>query len=376
MINKFRETCFLICLLAGSVYNFDHKIFRVLALLIWVCAPLLIIISYGWKAKVKAKSDLLLGLLVLSFTFFVFFINGSNLDIKLSGPSAEFITPVLFMVHALMLYSFYLIKDDGGFNHKFISRFTFWLLIVLCLDMLVRYLQNPGCFMNYTCRYEAKTIGFFSTTNVVGQIVAYLVPILFYINFKYKKLTIIMLWTIIFTAMARSAIIALIIVTTIQFFYHNRNWLKNTFALLTFFSLTLFFIFDPLNLLKDGSGQSKVAFFISVFELVANASLKELLFGFGSSYELIVKLIDVNGWSPHASVLKALMYYGLFGLTFFVTLLGRLYLLDGRITLAIISFLIFGLAGAPIYWPTLSVGVCLLLVDKCIKRREVVVGRI
>tara|TARA_B100000900_G_C20138846_1_gene537086 strand:+ start:174 stop:500 length:327 start_codon:yes stop_codon:yes gene_type:complete len=92
-----------------------------------------------------------------------------------------------------------------------------------------------------------------------------------------------------------------------------------------------------------------------------NAEPYDLLFGFGSSFEYIVTLLGVNGWSAHAPILKSFLYYGLFGVLFFILYLFQIFLAEKKMFFPILFFLICGLAGAPIFWPTLFTGYVLLV---------------
>jgi hypothetical protein len=131
------------------------------------------------------------------------------------------------------------------------------------------------------------------------------------------------------------------------------------------FSLVIaLIVIDPFNFRDDGSLLSKILFLESVYNILTSASWSEWLFGFGASYEVIVARVDVDGLSPHIPFLKAILYFGLIGLLLY--LITHIYVIykDKDMTIPVIVFFILSLAGSPIFWPTLSVGLIVLIISK------------
>jgi len=359
---KTSEILLLISLICGTIYNVDNTLLRLLLILSWAFIPMIMLIKYNnQKVGLIGLKELNYSLLIILLLLISFFANLKTLSFELNGPNVEKLTPFLYFFHmTTVFYLFYF--NNKKINKKFITYFMFSVLIVLILDMVVRYLQAPNYFMNYSTRHEAKTIGFFSTTNVNGQIIAFLLALSWQIKFQYKKIFQLLMLLVIITTMARSAIVALIIAYGLNYLIYNRGLLSKFISLLLVISIIVLFIVDPLNFRNDGSLLSKLEFFMATYNLIINGTIGDIIFGFGASYEAITLALDVNGWSPHVSILKAFLYYGILGVFIFIFTLIHFYYQNKKMLIPILTFLIFSLAGAPIFWPTLSVGLILLMI--------------
>ena len=258
---KVSENLLLISLLTGTVYNFDNTVVRVLTIGLWAFLPLLGLLFVQGKFKSKYFNELGFSLILLFLLAICLVVNSETFQFNLSGPSVEMLTPFLFLFHGIALL-LCLKVAERGVSSDFIFKFMLLLCCILLADVVVRFFQNPHCFLNYSCRYEAKTIGFFSTTNVVGQIVAFIIPISWHIKFKYKKILTFLLIVVLVTSMARAAILALLVVYVISYVFINRSKIKVLVFSILSISMLLLIVLDPFNLKADGSGQSKIDFFI------------------------------------------------------------------------------------------------------------------
>lgn len=355
---KVSSFIFLLSLLAGTLFNFDNAVMRMVALLAWSLFPLIVIYFTTRNSFLKSELlELTLSVLFVCYFLMSMLINASTLSLSITGASAELLSPILIVFHGIQVFACNrFIKKNKGDNYILINGYFWTVILLLCIDMVYRYITNSNCFMNYMCRYEAKTIGFFSTTNVTGQTLSFLICISWYIGFYKRALAQSIMLILLITTMARSAMLALAFAFIIHSMFFSNRIIIRLFSVIFVIAVSTFLFLDPMDLRQDGSGQSKVDFFSSVYTAVMSGSLSQLLFGFGASFEYVVNLVGVNGWSPHASVLKAILYYGFFGLLIFFLFLARMILYDKKLLAPIICFLIFGLAGAPIYWPTLTIG--------------------
>lgn len=361
-----KEWILLLVLLAGTVYNLDHTAARLGLLLVWGLLPILFT-SIAVNVGSKALWELNYGLIVLFLLFITFLYNIDTLSLEFNGPNAERLTIFLYVFHVTLLY-YFIQLNEKGVSIKFITYFMICVVVILLLDVLVRYIQAPQYFMNYSTRHQAKTIGFFSTTNVTGQIVSFLIAISWQIKFKFKKIIQFLMMVILATTMARSAIIALIITYAIYYVVQSNNRTTLLFVIGTALVSTLMLISDTFNLANDGSLISKLHFFEATYKLMINGSIGDIVFGYGGSYDAIVNAMNVSGWSPHVHILKAFLYYGVIGVLIFMFIIIHMFFQNKKMLFPLMVYLIFGLAGAPIYWPTLSVGLVLLLISDNYKK--------
>jgi hypothetical protein len=156
---------------------------------------------------------------------------------------------------------------------------------------------------------------------------------------------------LLITSMARAAIVSLIIVWIIYLISRSNYLFKAIFIVSGVFLLS--FVFYDFGLINDGSFLSKIEFISATRLIIENSSLTQLFFGFGMSYESITSVLGVQGWSPHIPFLKAFLYYGFFGLVYYIGTIYLIYKFNNKILLPMTAYLILSLAGAPIFFPGL-----------------------
>lgn len=349
------ELHLIMVLLSSTIYNFDNPYIRVAILLVWFSS----VFSLFFKIEKDYFSHVVISIVISLFLLLCLAINFDTFDINLSGPNVEMLTPFLLLFHVATCILGNRILFAGA-SRFFVPLFLSLVCFVFIVDAAFRFYLNPSCFANYFCRAEVKEIGFFSTTNVIGQATSFLLAVTWFLKFDFKKTIQAVLFILLLLSMSRAAFAAFSVTFCLSIVFINFKPVKVLFFGLMSISLVCFLVLDPLELSSDGSGLSKVAFFYSVYGILINADLLSIVFGFGASFESIVQLMDVNDWSPHASVLKAVLYYGLCGLIFYSYVAYQVYKMDRRMMLPFLVFFIFGLSGGPIFWPTLSVGVVLL----------------
>jgi len=372
---KLNEWGLLLALVSGTIYNVDNSIVRMFLILSWAFVPILFLFKYNSQTIGRnGIRELNYSLIILFLLFLSFLANIDTLSFEFSGPNVEKLTPFLYFFHVTTLF-YFLQLNSNKINGKFVTYFMISILVILLFDMIVRYIQAPQYFLNYNTRHEAKTIGFFATTNVNGQIIAFFIVMSWGIKFKFKKIIQFLLIGILITTMARSAIVAIIAVYGLQYILYSKGFIARTISIILIIGIVLLFVIDPMNFQNDGSLLSKIQFFNATYSLILTGSIGDIIFGYGASYEVIITALNVKGWSPHVSILKAFLYYGLFGVFIFIFILIHFVKKNNKMLLPVITFSIFSLAGAPIFWPTLSVGLILLMVYDNIERNKINVSK-
>lgn len=363
------NTLLLISLLSGALYNFDNSIVRLVVLSLWIGFPIIILgflnkKNICYKTLHSIKIEILIAIVLYIGLFSCWLYSSDTLVIGFSGATGEMITPFLYFFHIILISIVLIMIDNGYIKSNILYNFYVFFIIILFIDMLLRYFQDPSLFMNYNERFSAKNTGLFVNTNVLGQSIAFMIVIAELVNMKNKRIIQIILLLILFTTMARSAIIALFAVYIFSLLWKQRMLYKIIAIFIGCINIfVVYFLFNSLNLSSDGSFLSKIEFVNNTILLIEKGRISNILFGFGASFDVIVEKLNVGEYSPHLSILKAFLYYGLIGVLFFVTVLYRIYHLNKKMLFPIITFLIFGLAGAPIYWPTLTVGLSILLIN-------------
>jgi hypothetical protein len=160
---------------------------------------------------------------------------------------------------------------------------------------------------------------------------------------------------ILLSSMARSAIVGYIFGLFLRTFGRLR-W-STRFAFIALFATAVagFLYLDPLRLLGDGSANSKVDFFLSAWDLLFGSDPQAIWFGFGANFSSVVETLGVRGWSPHAPVLKAFLYFGVLGVALYLGFIIAVLWTFPMSFIPMAAFLVLGLAGAPIFFPTLLV---------------------
>lgn len=342
---------YLILVVVGLCYNFQNSSIRLVLMLSWAVIPFFTILSSSSTKIEKRTLNYYYQLFFLTCClFFSFFYNSSSFELELSGASVEKLTP---FIGFMTLPYFFIISNSANYQTSHLRDLSIWLVILFFLfEASYRYIRGPELFMNYFNRHSAKTIGLLSTTNVNGQSLSVLFSCILVINIKHKVKLLTVIFLLLLSTMARAAIIA-VILTTIIYLLVNSKAIYRIIALGFSLVITMFFILDPLNLLTDGSFLSKLEFITSTTTILNNADLAEVIFGFGLNYESITNTLGVKGWSPHLPILKGFLYYGIFGVIYFILSNLLIYRLNTKIFFPLSTYLILSFAGAPLFWPGL-----------------------
>lgn len=343
MRKLFKLDLFQLGIILGLLANFRFTALRIIAILFWIAIPIILLFR---KQRIDNNNYLQFTLLTF-FTVlltFPFLLNSNSLSLNLTGPAVELFTPFLAPFGILYMGQ----KKTNFDSHKVIKL----IVVLLVLEAAYRFIVAPDLFLNYFNRQQAKTIGWFSTTNVNGQILASLFFVIWQEkDFKNRKLFLITVILLLITAMARAATVSVMITFLMIYLFNNR---VNFWLLILGFLVITFFVIDPLNLGQDGSFLSKIEFITTTIEIIKSSSFTQIIFGYGLNFDSITSILGVNGWSPHIPFLKAYMYFGLIGLMFYVFHISQLVFLGSRNFLApLLTYLILGMAGAPIFWPGL-----------------------
>lgn len=358
-----------ISLLTGMLLNLDNPILRFIAILLWSLPPVMLVISNLHNIRMinREVNELFFVIFMMTSLFLCWLYNNDTLEIGVSGVYAEMLTPFLYIVNFFTLVSLRFLITKDEISEKFLFNFILFFIIFVYIDMVCRYIEAPQLFLNYDERFQAKNTGFFSNTNVLGQSLAFLIIIINLLNIRFKLLFQLLLMIVLISTMARSAILAVILVYGISVFWERGRIYRCLAIIICCLSLIYFMMSDFVH---DGSFLSKIEFVDATTSLIVKSDISDIIFGFGASFDVITSKLDVRGYSPHLSILKAFLYYGLVGVSFFIFYLYRMYKLNNRFIYPIITFLIFGLAGAPIYWPALTTGLALILINDHIGNRK------
>ena len=348
-------------LILMMIYNFQQSALRLVAVVLIILLPFLLL-SGGRLTRLFA---VYMALSIASMAYLVFSILGnvSTFELDISGASAEIFSA---FVGVSLLPVMYLLRTDLLRNvgrERVFKYFISVYLVVLCADVVVRYGLEPQCFLNYSCRHEAKTVGFFSTTNVTGMNVAtLLMAIIASGHAGGNRLLASLLAVILVTTMARAAIISFITVFVIYRLVASAFLTKALIGVLVFSGFYYLAADNFYGILTDGSLLSKFDFVSSAYVLGHNASLSQLLFGFGSSFSEVVAILNVNGWSPHLPLLKAFLYFGTIGVGLYLLSMLVLLKFGGRgFFWALLVNQVAAMAGGPMYSPSLA-AVCFVSV--------------
>lgn len=363
---KLNNIIFLFVIFIAFVNNFNLDILRVSVLMLWiVLAPLVMVSRQNLTFRASTGIQFLLALLIVSLIGVSLAYNVGTFKFEISGANVEKLTPLLLISSFLWLLYFDSIVIENKVVEKSL-RLVLWFFI---LEAIARFFLAPDLFMNYFARHEAKTLGWLATTNVNGQILVMLAVLLVQLRIRLWRIWLLVVFILLATAMARSAIASLFVVLILyQLFNSGLVW-KLFFGVLLVFLVSYVALLNPGNILNDGSLLSKIEFIESTNSLISRASVVNIIFGFGASYEVITEILGVQGWSPHLPALKALLYYGVFGVSYFVSYQVLLFVRMQTLFWPILAYSIFGLAGAPLFFPGL-IG-CLLVLEMQSKSKNV-----
>ena len=344
----------MLCLILLLVFNVQHTGVRIVLVLAIIFLPIYLL----WNRSLPQNfiSGLVLTASVICFLLICVLVNSNTFTLSFSGAQGEifaaFVSVSFVFYFALMvLTSWDFTNIDKLFKYVLIM-FTF----ILLADAVVRYILEPNCFMNYFCRKEAKTVGFFSTTNVTGVNVAtVLVTMIALKRVASHKIIFLLLHIILITTMARAAIISYAITVFLYLVINSHKFIR--FPVFLFFIYIIVFVAlkNPYDILNDGSLKSKFDFLFQTLEIAETATLTQLLFGFGASFNSVADILGVNGWSPHLPFLKAFFYFGIVGFFLYVfSMLICLALGGKRFIWPLLVNQVAALAGGPMYSTTLT----------------------
>jgi hypothetical protein len=225
---------------------------------------------------------------------------------------------------------------------------------VLLLDLIIRiYIHGIWQFFNLTEYTIAKELGLFPTSNISGGLA--FVLFCYSLNTKgfysWRSFTALIL---LFGSLSRVSIFATFLVIAHHiYFIEPRHFLK--FSLRSFLVLLAIILFSPVHdyFMSDGSFISKIDLISSgVTKFVGLTDFEILLLGFPLDSFLVADFLDVEGWSPHLSFLKAFLYYGLLGIILWM--FSHYYIWQkSHLKTVVVGGLVMGLAGLPILWPPL-----------------------
>ena len=347
---NYNKGLFVLWLMSLTVFNSSISGIRIFLILYSVGYPFLYLLS---KSSVIVKKEFLwiIGFSLYWTLYFSlwFAINIESISFDLSGPNVEMFTPFLYLTN---VFSFMMLSRLSNFFLKDSIRIFLKIYCVfLVVDCLYRYFVEPNCFLNYSCRVEAKTVGFHSTTNALGVSLIVILSSLLYVNAKsiYK----IVFPALLVSTMARAAIIAQLIGYGVKTYLNRGLFLKFVVIILSVAFIYFIYLINPLGIFSDGSLLSKIDFFNSAFNVVPYSNTGQLLLGYGSNFREVTDIVGVNGWSPHAPMLKAFFYFGFIGVFLYFASLFCFARLRPGMWFVTLVFLICSVAGAPIYFPTL-----------------------
>ena len=365
-----KKTNLTFILLPFFLYNFQNYYLRVFAVSLMIFIPAIIILAgrknnhltYVPHLSRKLKHcnffAILVCILFVMSIVLTITVNISDIHLSLSRERVESLTPLLFLSVPFIIQ---MIKNKLSMLVE-LNRVIWLVIILLAIECMIRYFLQPTCFLNYSCRASAKVVGWFVTTNVTGGVIAMLLIALHNIHIKHKRLAVLLLVLLLISTMSRSAILAYLL-TFICLFVFQQKLVARIFVGITSLLLTaVFFYIDPAGLLRDGSFLSKLDFFSRAWQIAYHSDFISLLLGYGLSYDKIVSILDVQGWSPHSPILKSFLYYGAFGLIVFTLQLVIFTKLHKKAIFVVICYLIFAFAGAPIYHPSLLASILLLVI--------------
>lgn len=345
----------ILLLFFGFVNNFRFQFLRIPCILIWVLVPTIYIFftkKYHYINKKLVYSYIIPYFVLTIILLFPIIYNINDFKLEFSGASVEKITAFLtpFACTSFILLSS-ISKSESNYHNKSISIGVILILMFFIFEALYRYFVAPDLFLNYFNRHPAKTIGLLSTTNVNGQVLTLLFISILIVPFKRKILILTIIFILLITSMARSAMAALLIGLLLFLISKSNFIIKSIFIVLGVFIFS-YLLFD-VGLSKDGSLLSKIEFISATKSIVEESGLSQLIFGYGMSYKSIINTLGVQGWSPHLPILKAFLYYGVFGFIYYIGTMYLLYRFNKKILLPLISFSILSLAGAPLFFPGL-----------------------
>lgn len=232
----------------------------------------------------------------------------------------------------------------------FILAVLYSLTLGLVVDLILRVsIHGITTFFNPLIYTLAKFDGLYTTSNVAGSIAV--ISIALSLHYK-RPVFLTMNFLLLLFTLSRVSILASLIVVLYHVTFVSRNKFYKFFVVIVFMLIIIFYV-EPLThyVLNDGSFKSKInLFFIGFEKFFQNDSFITTLFGMGINASNIANLLGLNGWSPHLSSLKALLYLGVLGLFVWVAIHSYAFWAT-KLKSIVVAGLIMGLAGLPIVWP-------------------------
>lgn len=269
---------------------------------------------------------------------------------ELGGGATSF-EGISFVYLALVLPFFHvdrsLILED---EKIFISTVLFFLTMSLVTDVFMRLATHGiSVFLNPLIYTLAKFGGLYPTSNVAGGLAV--ICFALSLHFNRPLFLTFSLFTLLLSLSRVSVLASAMALVYHVFFVSGKRSHKWLISVLFSYLLIKYSGFLYNYIVYDGSFNSKIDLFLIGFDrFFQNNQFWLVLFGFESNPEKIAAILDLNGWSPHLSSLKALLYWGVLGLIIWSVL--HLYaLFVSRIKSIVIAGLVMGLAGLPIFWP-------------------------
>jgi len=350
----------LVSLLLLLTYNTQLAALRLVLVSGLMFLPVMYL--YGAALSKNFILSLLISIAIMVFLFFCILVNSSTFQLSISGPQGEIFAAIVGFSFIFYLEIIKSKKSREINTTRLLKYFVMGYFGILVFDLLLRYIQEPTCFMNYFCRKEAKTVGLFNTTNVTGvNIATILITLLVVKQAKNFKFLFIFLHLILLTTMARAAIVAYVFVLLVYFVFKSHFFVKLTAFSISVVLIAIIAIYNPYNILSDGSLLSKIDFLNQTLVLAKGADLRELMFGYGASFDSVATVLNVNGWSPHLPFLKAFFYFGIWGIIFyFFSILVPVYVVGTKFIWPLLVNQIAALAGGPMYSPTITCSLVLI----------------
>ena len=225
--------------------------------------------------------------------------------------------------------------------------------VTLVFDLALRlYVHGIQQFIDLSSYSIAKEFGLFPTSNVAGGLAFLLYCDAFF--HERRSLSLSSATILLLGSLSRVSLVAAMLIT----FYYVMKLKKLTLysviakscvLFLTAISLSPIFVY----VYNDGSFLSKIDLVKYGFvRLLSFPETMTLIFGLPLSAEFVANFLNVGGWSPHLSFLKALLYYGIFGLFSWIAIHFFIWK-KSHMRPIVVGGLIMGLAGLPIVWPPL-----------------------
>lgn len=254
---------------------------------------------------------------------------------------------------------FLLNKDTIRHSWKIISALSGAIII---LDFVLRF---KHCSFQWETYSLCKLNGIYPTSNVTGLVSGF-IALVNYIYFRNIK-GFILFFMLTALTFSRSALIMLLLIFTLYFIVKRKYLWMPVATILIFISITDLPEIFLNKITNDGSFQSKIQLTLNTINspLMAGSTF---IFGGALSSTFGIDVVSLNNWSPHLSILKAYIYYGIIGLSIWIAIhLLILHFLTWKGKMIFIYLLAISFFGSPIFNPLYFF---LILVDHIFKTRQ------